>query len=105
MLTAVIVVLSFQTAISVFAMIYWVADAGFDKLTNLYAESNIHDYVKRGLLALFMFPLFAVCELANLAAKRRFNKKEDENKCGSCLYRIAAEKETEEKASFEENNN
>ena len=91
MLTAIIVILSIQSAISVFLVMQLLIVDELSDLTNLYAESDVHNYVKRGLLALFAFPLFVVCEAANFAVNRRYSEKTAENKCACCLYRLTAE--------------
>ena len=87
LVTAVIVIVILHFALMGFTLIALLVE-GFGWLTDIYEHDDVESYIKRGLLALFMFPVFLVCTVAY----RAYMKKRDMDKCGECLYRIAAEK-------------
>ena len=65
-----------------------------EPLAYMYEGGGMGGYLMRGMLALFAFPLFAVCETAHWAWRRRRNKGAEDDRCAGCLYRLAAENET-----------
>ena len=91
LVTAVIVIAILHFTLMGFALIAWLVE-GFGWLTDIYKHDDVENYIKRGLLALFMFPVFLVCTVAH----RAYRKKQAKDRCRDCLYRMAAEKDTEQ---------
>ena len=87
LMTVIIVIILLHFALMGFALIFWLAE-GFSWLTSIYEDDDVESYIKRGLLALFMFPVFLVCTVAN----RAYMKNRGMDKCKDCLYRMAVEK-------------
>ena len=90
-----LVALYFYLGAAMFASIslvfMWAPD--FGPLADMYESDGIGGYLMRALLALFAFPLFAVCEIAHWAWRRR--REEDDRRCAGCPRRSAAEDGTE----------